>query len=253
MTEEQNGKEMMGLTRVQSSLELLCQTAGALEASEIDAAGTDGVERTRHVSPSNLTGCRSAPSPFDAFPFSSSSRSTSNQYSVGTSPSRNSYADFDDEDEEEETASVPSRRTFSVGGNYLENLHRSQPSKPHIEMDHHNIPASVAAVAFKPTPSSWFRPPVPSSVRENHAHYGCLNAGSMDHPVQREDTSSTTEYPASVPSEHALVNENQQLRSEVNAKDQYIYSLLNKIDELEGQLTSLKALPVGKISQILVE
>ncbi|GKZ00615.1 hypothetical protein MPSEU_001013600 [Mayamaea pseudoterrestris] len=265
----------MSLTRNHSSLELLCQTAGALEACDggneplLEAVPQMDMPR---VSPTNLVagGASSttpiiAPtqSPFDNSSFVSSSRANSSQYLVGTSPSHDSFSGsgFEDDDDMEDPAVPSQHRPWVLNdGHHVVNIRESyiktlgQPSR-----------IAGHQPSFAPSGrSSSFCPPIPTlrhtrgyPTHDNGANpiyspvIGYDNRHAMSQTQAYMDASSAGG--AGWPSVQDLVAENSHLRSQLCDKDRYIESLMAEVSNLQGQVSSLKSLPVGKISQIPVE
>lgn len=266
--EQATNKKGASMIRVQSSLDLLCQTAGALEDSEGRGLAADLkvlAEQTARVSPSNLNGTKgivglgvpAIHSPLvDRSVFANGTRSISNHYLVGVSPSYESCLTLEDEDS-------------ALHGRACQ--HGSQQGDNHFSyMDGlrqftQTLPSSSSSRSIPLLPrSSPFQPPASSTITsklmtsEDVASMEIMTSQGKDPAVASQSLalpagSMGPDSMGNHPIIQALLDQNIQLRSQLTAKDAYINILVNKIDELETKVNSLQSLPVGKISQISVE
>ena len=262
---------MTSLTRVQSSLELLCQTAGALEAGNVDKDSSLSGQASSlmpRVSPTTLGGAsRTAEthSPFGGASFTAGSRVNSNHYLVGASPSHDSFTGFDEDDSV--AAAVPNRPWILNEGHVVSVREGHGDS---LRRDGHPGNEHTMPLGFAPNGrSSSFQPPTwtgagyPLIAREAPIPiYRPIAGGGETAPINNRNHSLLSMTPSSgsqstdpnyVPTVQELFSENAHLRSELFAKDRHIQSLVATVEDLQGQIASLKSLPVGKISQIPVE
>jgi hypothetical protein len=222
------------------------------------------------VSPTHFGGPRTVQtqSPFDGgYSFTSNSRVNSSQYLVGASPSHDSFSGSGfDEDEDSTTAALPSHRPWvlneghviSIREKYLESLGQSNRSNDQVHsqppfaqgQSSSFHPPTFMGTGTNPTLSSNSTTIYRPTTSSDHNQAGMSHSHSF---MTLASSDGGTAYPGTPATMHDLLAENHQLRSQLSDKDKHIESLQTKVDQLQRQVASLKALPVGKISQIPVE
>jgi hypothetical protein len=207
------------LTRVQSSLELLCHTAALKDEFEATA-----LQEQQQPPLSTEVQMQMSPSRARVTPAEHSSKAQGilnkvplySSYTIGTSPSPENVAIYTEDHH-------PAPSTFQGRESYFETSRGFQSNQ--------------ATTAFGPPRSSPLQVPTLEA---------CSSSNSLFNP-------SPTPWVSPMLPLSGNLQDHYSLRQELLAKNNRIHELELQVADLQSQVHNLKQLPTGKISQIPVE